>query len=145
MLFTRFFAKMFLASYNKIADTYTKLLQKKDIIEKWIQEDKQGTMGSKIEVMKEKKQMIGLLFKLKRNLFRFERAFFRLLELEYYYKQGHGRGQIKPGLTAGQFFEEFGNKKADIIAMITKLRYLFKLFAKRNQGHFPVDMIDMSF
>jgi hypothetical protein len=142
---TRFFAKMFLESYNNIVDTYTELLKKKDIIDKWIEEDKQGTMGSKIEIIKEKKQLIGLLFKLKRNLFFFERAFFRLMELEHYYKQGYGKGDIKPGLTAGQFFEEFGNKKSDIIAMIAKLKYLFKLFAKRNDGHFPVDLVDTSF
>ncbi|MBN1798284.1 MAG: FecR domain-containing protein [Spirochaetales bacterium] len=142
---TRFFAKIFLESYQNIVDTYTELLQKKEIFDKWIQEDKQGKIGSKIEIMREKKQVIGLLFRLKRNLFRFERAFFRLMELEHYYKQGHGRGEIKPGLTAGQFFEEFGAKKKDIIAMIAKLKYLFKLFAKRNDGHFPVDMIDSSF
>jgi hypothetical protein len=142
---TRFFAKIFLASYQNIVDTYSQLMEKKDIIDKWIREDSEGKMGSKIEVMREKKQLIGLLFKLKRNLFLFERAFFRLMELEYYHSQGAGQGEIKPGLSADKFFEEFGAKKPAIITMIAKLKYLFKLFAKRNDGHFPVDMVDTSF
>ncbi|MEJ2663385.1 MAG: hypothetical protein P8107_04950, partial [Spirochaetia bacterium] len=86
-----------------------------------------------------------LLFRLKRHLFLFERAFFRLMELEYYYNQGYGHGDIKPGLSAEKFYKEFGEKKPKIIKMIAKLKYLFKLFAKRNDGHFPVDMIDSSF
>jgi hypothetical protein len=142
---TRFFAKIFLQSYQNITDTYNELLTKKDIIAKWIDEDNQGKIGSKIEVMREKKQLVGLLFKLKRNLFLFERAFFRLMELESYYQEGYGKGDIKPGLSAGEFFEDFNSKKDGIITMIAKLKYLFKLFAKRNDGYFPVDMLDTGF
>ena len=92
--------------------------------------------------MREKKEIIGDLLKLRKILYLFERVYFRLVELEGYYRQGYGRGQIEPGLSSAAFFNRFNREKEVLGRQMAALRYLTKLYAKRNDGVFPTDLLE---
>lgn len=130
---------LFEQSYDKLVSIYAELAKKKAVFDKWIAEDKQGKTGSRVDMMREKSQVVGLLLRAKGNLFIFDRVYYRILELEYYFEQGYGSGDIRPGYSIKKFFDELRSKKQQIDTMVARVRYFFKLFAVRNDGHFPVD------
>ncbi len=130
----RYYALRYLKLYKEFTTEYAGLMREKRILNKWIYEDKNNTIGSTIEVMKEKKRIIGHLFRIKRTLFIFERIYFRLSELEEYFNEGYGRGLIKSDLTSTEFFRKFQRNRLNLMKKMSFIRYVFKLYAKRNNG-----------
>jgi hypothetical protein len=121
---------------------YQDLMKKEKTIQKWIREKEKGEMGSRMEIMKEKKEVVGVLFRIRRTLFIFERVYFRLLELQNYYKQGYGKGELEHGLSVKKFFMEFNRTSKELHKRVAKVRFIMKLYAKRNDGQFPTDITD---
>jgi hypothetical protein len=76
---------------------------------------------------------------LRKVLFIFERVYFRLAELEEYYRQGYGEGTLEGSLTSRAFFQAFDRDRAVLERQMSEIRYLTKLYAKRNQGAFPTE------
>ncbi len=140
--------KNYAARYNqykrRFASTYQNLMREQAILNKWYEEDRKGTVGSSMDIMREKKKIIRHLFAIRKVLFIFERVYFRLVELEYYYKQGYGRGLIQPGLSSANFFMRFKQEKSELRKKIAKVRYIIKLYARRNEGSFPTDLFEGS-
>ncbi|MBN1523446.1 MAG: FecR domain-containing protein [Spirochaetales bacterium] len=133
------FAVRFETAYEKLKAAYDDLMLKKDILQKWTDQDKEGLAPQSGDVMQEKAKIIGALFKVKGNLVLFERVYFRLLELEYYYSQGYGSGDVRPGQSIKQFFEKLNELKPEIDGYLARMKYALKLYALRNGGYFPVD------
>ena len=136
----RQYAKKYKEMVLKFDEAYDSLKSKEDMIAKWIKENKAGKVGSKMEIMKEKKKIIGDLFKLRRILFIFEKIYFRLIELKGYYDQGYGKGLVREGLTTKQFFQKFAKQSRILQKKVAKVKFLMKLYAKRNNGKFPADV-----
>jgi hypothetical protein len=138
--------KFYAGRYNRLKGrfdaAYADLAEKTHVLNKWYQEDKRGEIGGRMESMREKKEIIGDLLKLRKILYIFERVYFRLVELEGYYRQGYGRGQIEPGLSSAAFFNRFNREKDQLGRQMAALRYLTKLYAKRNDGVFPTDLFE---
>jgi len=135
----RGYAVRYLTLTENFNQAYDRLYRNKEIISKWFKEDSSGTMGSTMENMREKKELIGDLLRLRRVLFIFERIYFRLQELKSYYDQGYGRGTIKAGLTADAFFRRFERDKDELRRKMARIRYITKLYSIRNNGSFPTD------
>jgi ferric-dicitrate binding protein FerR (iron transport regulator) len=131
--------------YHKLYEKYSAEFEKSyaalstanGILDKWIREDKEGKTGSNIEVMKEKKTVIGYLMKIQKSLFWMERVYFRLKKIQKYHDQGFGVGEIKPGLSTKDFFATLGN--SDFEARLARVLFVHKLYAKRNDGSTPLD------
>ncbi|MBN2441615.1 MAG: FecR domain-containing protein [Spirochaetales bacterium] len=138
--------KQYSKLYFRLLGTFDKqfdaLMKKEAILKKWMQEKKKGQIGSKMEIMKEKKEILGVLFRLRRTLFIFERVYFRLLELKSYYIQGYGKGDIKKGLSVKKFFADFDKTSKVLYKKVAKVRFVIKLYARRNDGNFPTDSAD---
>jgi hypothetical protein len=126
------FAGRYRGLKERFDKAYMELLRHRDIIDKWMREDRQKTIGGRMEIMQEKKVIIASLFEIRKVLFLFEKIYFRLLELETYVAQGYGRGTIAPGLTAEQFFRQFQNEAVSLQEKMHSIRYVMKLFAARN-------------
>jgi hypothetical protein len=110
------------------------------VIDKWQAEDRAGKIGGAIEVAKEKKEVVGALFRLRRTLFVFERIYLRLLELKGYHDEGYGRGTIRYGATSEtttQFFARFERDRRDLERKMASVRLVARLYAQRNEGRLP--------
>jgi hypothetical protein len=92
-----------------------------------------------MEMLREKKRLIGYILQLRRILFVFERFYFRLAELEDYYRQGYGQGTLEGPLTSQAFFDAFDRDRQVLARRMAEVRYVIKLYAKRNEGAFPTD------
>ena len=92
-----------------------------------------------MELIRDKKRIIGHLFALRKTLYIFERVYFRLDELERYYREGYGRGSLQPGLSTDEFFQVFDRDRRTLARQMAVVRYVTKLYALRNDGRFPTD------
>jgi hypothetical protein len=138
------YAKRYDTLYADFNANYATLLKSQAIITKWLNEDKRGKIGGAMEVMREKKEIIGSLFKLRANLFIFERIYYRLVELEDYYRQGYGRGLISTGVTTDQFFQKFDAQSKDLERKMAVVHNVARLYALRNEGSVPGGSFDES-
>ena len=138
----RQYGAQYMRLINIFKKQYQDLMKKDKVIKKWMDQKNKGEMGSKMELMKEKKELIGTLFRIRRTLFIFERVYFRLLELQNYYKQGYGKGELKAGLSVKSFFQEFNKTSKELQKRVAKVRFIIKLYAHRNEGQFPTDAAD---
>jgi hypothetical protein len=136
----KFYARQYDDLYNRFNAEYDALMAERDVLEKWIREDRENRLGGRIQMMQEKKQIIGNLFRVRRILFVFEKVYYRLLELHRYFQEGYGQGEIAPGLTTAEFFRGFLSQREDLAAKVRKVRYIMKLYAKRNDGNFPTSL-----
>ncbi len=138
----KFYAGRYLQLKNRFDSAYNDLQHESRILQKWYDEDGRGEIGGRMETMREKKELIGDLLELRKVLYIFERVYYRLVELEGYYRQGYGRGQIEPGLSGAAFFNRFDREKQVLGEKMAEIRYITKLYAKRNDGNFPTDLFE---
>lgn len=138
----KFYAGRYMRLKSRFDSAYGDLQGNTQILRKWYEEDRHGRMGGRMESMREKKELIGELMELRKILYMFERVYFRLIELEGYYREGYGRGQIEPGLSSAAFFNRFNREKRELGEKMAELRYITKLYAKRNNGNFPTDLFE---
>lgn len=138
----KFYAGRYLQLKNRFDSAYNDLQHESRILQKWYDEDGRGEIGGRMETMREKKELIGDLLELRKVLYIFERVYYRLVELEGYYRQGYGRGQIEPSLSGAAFFNRFDREKQVLGEKMAEIRYITKLYAKRNDGNFPTDLFE---
>jgi hypothetical protein len=128
--------KLFTPGYAKMKANFNQLKQKMPILQKWIDQDKQGLKpASPAEARKENFQVLPALLKVKIYLAVFEPLYFRLIDLQYYYSQGYGSDD--PAVK--KFFSDFDGQKKDVEEMLVFTRYCIRLYADRNDGYFPLD------
>ncbi|MBN2551364.1 MAG: FecR domain-containing protein [Spirochaetales bacterium] len=136
------YAGRYLRLKDRFDLAYADLRDNDRILDKWYEEQRRGEIGGRMESLQEKKELIGDLLQLRRILYIFERVYHRLIELEDYYSQGYGRGQIEAGLSSAAFFQRFDREKSGLAEKMAEVRYLTKLYAKRNDGNFPTDLFE---
>lgn len=122
--------------FNK---AFAALAGERQLLNKWYEEDRRGQVGGNMEILREKKRIIGHLLELRKTLFLLERVYYRLSELQEYYRQGYGEGVLQGSLTAKAFFQAFDRDRDELARKMTEVRYLTKLYAKRNGGAIPTD------
>jgi hypothetical protein len=121
---------------------YTRLMDHWNVISKWMAEDKAGTVGGTMEVMREKRALIGPMLDIRGTLFMFERIYYRLLELKEYYDQGYGRGVMSNGQNSSAVFRQLERERALLDSQMSMVRYITKLYAARNGGDVPGGLMD---
>jgi hypothetical protein len=135
----RFYALRYRALRVRFTRAYEGLVRERQVLQKWYDEDRRGQPGANMDILREKRRIIGHLLELRRVLFLFERVYFRLNELEEYYRQGYGEGTLEGSLTSRAFFQSFSRDRAVLESQMAEVRYVTKLYAKRNQGVFPTE------
>jgi hypothetical protein len=126
-----------LARFNSEFDNLTK---NNAVIDKWMKEHKANKVGGNLEIIKEKKAVVRDLLLLQRTLFIFEKVYFRVNELYSYYKEGLGANTaISPTLSAKAFFATFEKDQPMLDKKLAKVKFVMKLYAKRNDNSSIVD------
>jgi hypothetical protein len=119
--------------------SFQRLEDVRDILDKWKTEDRSGRIGGRMELMREKRQVIGALLAIRRNVFMFERVYYRLSELKTYVDQDGITGNIRGGYSIRDFYRDFARESVEIRRMLSEYRFILKLYSKRNDGRNPVD------
>ncbi len=135
----RFYALRYAALRDRFNRAYAALAGERLVLQKWYDEDRRGQIGGNREILREKRRIIRNLLELRKVLFVFERVHYRLAELEEYYRQGYGEGTLEGNLTSRLFFQALDRDQAVLERRMAEVRYVTKLYARRNQGVFPTD------
>ncbi|WP_162180221.1 FecR family protein [Spirochaeta lutea] len=135
------FAGIYLDLREDFINAYVSIMQNRSIIQKWIQEDRAGTLGSTMDQMREKRQVVGSLLAMRRVLAQWERVYYRVVELRDYL-QGNGGVVIRRGMSATQFYRQVQEEQELLAGRMQEVRYILKLYAKRNEGRSPVDVFE---
>lgn len=110
-------------------------------IDTWKSDDRAGTAGGKLEAMRESREIVGALLRLRKTLFLFERVHARLLALGDYHAQGLGRGDIRYDDTSResttQFFQRLERDRRDLERKMARVRLVARLVAVRTGGRLP--------
>jgi hypothetical protein len=128
------YARRYIDLKTQFDQAYRNLLSQKTILDKWYREDSRNQIGSTTDTMKEKSTLVGPLMNIKKVTFLFEPVYYRLLELEDLHRQGYGKGAIAPNMTSDQFFLRLSNESVELRERMANIRYILKLYAKRNEG-----------
>jgi hypothetical protein len=137
------FARRYRALLKQFGEDYTILLKAGTVIEKWKKEDRDGKRGSTIEMMQQKKAIVGALYRMHGTLRIFERVYARLLELKEYFAQGLGESPItyddQTTETAQLFFQRLEQDRHELERKVGLFRRVVRMYMARNDGHFPWD------
>lgn len=113
------------------------LLLKSPVLAKWMEEDRAGITPRPLDpaVMREKKEIVGLLQDIRQNLFVFERIYYRLEEVALLAAGSSWEGAtIRKGLIVRDFLRKFAAEREDLSRRVALFRYAESLYAARDQG-----------
>ena len=135
------FIRVNAALYRQLSREFTALHQElarnQSIVNKWAFEDRAGQVGSRVEVLRERRLLGAQLVRLRRTAFRLERVAFRLERLQALHDRGIGAGSLEDGTTTAVFFAQVARERQDVRRKLALTRYLTKQFLRRNEGHLP--------
>ncbi len=118
---------------------YESLLAKREILDRWFQEDRQRRLASRAQTLNERRQIESGLLQLRRIDYVFSRLYYRILALRRYYLTV-SRWPDLPGFSAQEFFQRVENDRPQIIERLRTVRYVSKLFVNR-QGALPLERL----
>lgn len=133
----RYYGQRYLEQREQFAAAYRALLAERDIIDKWITEDEEGRIGTRMDVMREKREIVGELMAVRGSLFLFERTFYRLAQMAPYARGEVLTMRVAPGVTAQQLFQTVADDREVFSRRMSIVRYVMKLYALRNDGVMP--------
>lgn len=139
------YAERYFELRTGFAEAYRDLMSRRDVLDKWRQEDRLGSIGTMMERMRERRAVLPGLFRMRRVLFFLERIWFRLdVLLQEAGPELAGR-QLGVGVTLGELRRRFENDAGLLTERMDEVRYVFKLFAERNDGRLPFEEIEDPF
>ncbi len=141
----RYYSGRYYELRGRFNEVYRELLENRDVLDKWMQEDRRGIVGSRMEQLREKRELIGDLLGIRRVLFVFERVYYRLLELEANLPPGVAGRPLAGGRTVGDFLSELRRDRRVLGERMQTVRYIFRLYAERNEGTVPTEIGESTF
>ncbi|WP_041397316.1 FecR family protein [Spirochaeta africana] len=126
------FSRRYRAARDEFLQRYEELMTHEDIIDRWILEDRQGRQSSTMEQMQQKSAVAGPLMRMAAHMVIFERLYYRTAELRHQLDLADFQ-ESDPR----EFFTEFDRDAAVLQERLDMLRYVFRLYAERNNGRLP--------
>ncbi|AHC13652.1 FecR family protein [Salinispira pacifica] len=133
------YGQRYLDLRDRFIDAYVRLMNNREVIQKWMNEDRVGKLGSRSDRLREKRQIIGALMNIRGVQFMFERVYYRLAQLSERYPGVNGNVNVRPGLSIRNFYRQFEQDRDMFSRRMREVRYILKLYALRNEGRTPFD------
>ncbi|MFP4429964.1 MAG: FecR domain-containing protein [Spirochaetaceae bacterium] len=141
----RYYSGRYYELRGRFNQAYRDLLENRAVLDKWMQEDRRGIVGSRAEQLREKREIIAELLRLRRVLVVFERVYYRLAELEANLPPGAAGRPMADGRTVGEFLADFRRDRRVLARRMQTVRYIFRLYAVRNAGSVPTETGESTF
>jgi hypothetical protein len=116
---------------------HAELQRNQGIMRKWAFEDRAAKIGSRAEVLQERRTIGGLLQRMRRTAFQLERVVYRLERLQVLHDRGMGGGTMEDGVTTKVFFAQVTRERRDVARKLALTRFLTKQYMKRSEGRLP--------
>ncbi len=136
-----FYGRRYVELREPFIQAYVRLLNNRDIIQKWMDEDRLGITGTVSERVREKRQVIGGLLNMRMRLIQMERVFIRLGRLLEESRDTPRNTEIMPGLDLRTLRRTYEQDRVIIRRRMREVRYIIKLYTLRNDGVSPFEGI----
>jgi hypothetical protein len=126
--------------YSKLSTAFladAEALRTSAVLARWIREDEAGVLPDSLDpgVLRDKKELVGLLMRLRADLFIFERVYFRLGELAGLAGEPAVLGaELRRGLSVAGFFAKVRAEAPLLADRIALYHYALDLYSRRNEG-----------
>lgn len=136
----RFYARRYLAERDAFVSAYEALMAERDIIDRWIEEDRRGITADSITVTREKRQIAGALLRLRASMFLFEHTVTRLDRMRPLVVEFADEIEVARGDTATDLLKLIELERAVMTRRFATVRQVLRLFSDRNNGQTPLDI-----
>ena len=123
---------------DQFLQAYIRLMNEREIIQKWLDEDRLGKMGSTSEHVREKRQIIEALRNIYEIQFPLELVFHRLHKILNQYPNMAGDTEVSSGLSLRNFIRQLEADSAGVSYRMAEIRHILKLYVLRNEGLNPL-------
>lgn len=139
------FARRYTRLKDNFIQSYVRLMNNREIIQTWMDQDRLGIVGDSAERSREKRQIVGSLIAVRMQLFQLERIYYRLDWLIRQSNSVPGNTDLGGGLTYRTFQRQFEEDSQLLSQRMQEIRYILKLYALRNDGQTPFDAFSGDF
>lgn len=119
-------ARRYLVARDEFLELYSDLVEQQEIIDRWIEEDRQGTRSSMAEQMQQKTALSDPLTRVASHSLLFEPLYYRVAALRELLGDEEYSGN------------EFDRDAKYVQKRLDMLRYITRLYADRNDGQLPL-------
>jgi hypothetical protein len=141
----RYYSGRYYELRGRFNQAYRELIENRAVLDKWMQEDRRGIVGSRAEQLREKREIVAELLRIRRVLFLFERVYYRLSELEANLPPEVLGRPLAQDRSVGDFVAEFQRDRRVFGERMQTVRYVFRLYAERNDGSVPTEIGEATF
>ena len=125
-------ATRYLRLKNEFIQAYISLMNEREIIQKWIDEDRLGRKRNRMDYAGEREEISGVLRNIREVQFFFERVYYRLDQLIRQYPSLAGDSEITAGLSLRNFYRQFEEDGTTLRRRTGEVWYILKLYQLRE-------------
>lgn len=125
----------YLVLKDRFIRAYVRLMNEREIIHKWMDEDRIGKIGSRSTQIRETHRVSEALANILSIQFFLERIYYRLDQLINQYPNLAGDSQVSPALSFRNFNRQFQEDR--ILRRMNEVRYILKLYDRRSAEPLP--------
>lgn len=120
---------------DRFIQAYVRLMNEREIIHQWMDEDRIGKIGSRSTQIRETRRVSEALANILSIQFFLERIYYRLDQLINQYPTPAGDSQVSPALSFRNFNRQFQEDR--ILRRMNEIRYILKLYDRRSAEPLP--------
>lgn len=129
------YARLYRERKRAFDEAYGDLLRRQEVVNEWIRRYKQGRLSEGgPEALRERKELAGVMLRLRKELFLFSRVYYRLIELVSYYHEGVGHGRLDTGEGIGSFVAQVEKEARELASRLQYVRFVMFLFEQRGRS-----------
>ncbi len=130
------YEKRYIELYAEFTKQFAEF-EKSPVLKKWLDEDRENKKinPNDATTLREKKEMIKFVMAFRKNLFIFERIYYRLEQIDDIVRGTPvENGELRPGVRVADFLKRFRADREGLGRKVALFRYAEKLYELRNQG-----------
>jgi len=139
-----FYAERYLDEREQFVSAYEALMHERDIIDRWIEENRRGVVSDAGSVMRDKQQIVGPLLRAQASGFTFEDTMDRLDRMRPFVRENADAIELSHGDSAADLLKLLELEKGVMDRRFAAVHQVLRLYADRNEGQTPVYPVDGS-
>lgn len=136
-----FYGRRYLRAREAFVAAYADLMSHRDLIDEWIDEARRG-VRPRAGSLRERRDFVSTVRSVRLAMFRLEPVLARLDQIEPYVREFLATVEIEPGVTAADLYRTVNDDRRLMRARVAEVRRVLKLFALRNEGETPFELIE---
>lgn len=124
--------------HDRFTAAYRELMRNRAVLDRWIREDRTGAQIDPTQFAADRNAVLDALSRARAAAFLFERVLHRTNAMYRIYTTSSHWTDLS-GFSSDEFFRRVENERPELLRQLRSLRYVLKLFAKRDHQPVPFE------